>query len=154
MKETRNNMVISPEVSGDPFQPLPGAEFSQHRSILPIFMYSMPSFVFCFSCLGLCLSDPFVLCVSVSHLFPLLSRISMHEYATGFFFPFGLLCCCFLFWPSQVVPLWHSGTCLLVNICTYLCWVWSGSKLNGSRGGHMLSCGRHSQTGFQNGCTN
>lgn len=49
-------------------------------------MYSMPFFVTGFSCFRLCLSDPSVLCVSVSHLFPLLCRIPMCEYATIFFF--------------------------------------------------------------------
>ena len=78
----------SPEVSWHPVQPLPGnpqPDLQQHRLIVPIFMFSMPSFVSGFSCSRSCLSEPSVLCVSVSHLFPLLCRIPMCEYATIFF---------------------------------------------------------------------
>lgn len=95
-----------------------------------------------FSCLRLCLWDSSLLCVIVSHLFSLLCRIPMCDYAMIYFFArfaiAGVLSC-FHFWPSRVLLLWHSGTCLLVNICMHFCWVWSGSKLAGSRGVHMLS---------------
>ena len=95
-----------------------------------------------FSCLRLCLRDSSMLCVIVSHLFSLLCRIPMCEYAAIYFFArfaiAGVLSC-FHFGPSRVLLLWHSGACLLVNICVHFCWVWSRSKLAGSRGVHMLS---------------
>lgn len=95
-----------------------------------------------FSCLRLCLRDSSMLCVIVSHLFSLLCRIPMCEYVAIYFFArfaiAGVLSC-FHFGPSRVLLLWHSGACLLVNICVHFCWVWSRSKLAGSRGVHMLS---------------
>ena len=77
-----------------------------------------------FSCLRLCLRDSSMLCVIVSHLFSLLCRIPMCEYAAIYFFArfaiAGVLSC-FHFGPSRVLLLWHSGACLLVNISWLTC---------------------------------